>query len=143
MADDGNFISIAFDTESLGNIAKLAQLGSFIESEMAPTLQKIGDDVAYDAIINTWAVFAHPNGVLADTITAILADPMTIEVGSNSSYAARREFGFSGTDSLGRTFTNDPAKPYLEPALTANEDEILQAMGNTIAEAFVLMGTAS
>lgn len=138
---DGNFLSVGFDEASLGAIAHMAQFSVFLESEIAPTLQKIGDDIAYDAIVNTWAVFANPTGELASTIQAIPTDGMSISIGSDSPYAARREFGFTGmTDSLGRTFTNDPGKPYLEPALTANEDKIMQAMGLAIAEGFAQMG---
>lgn len=139
---DGNFLTVGFDEAAFGTLARLAQFSTFLDNEIAPTLQKIGEDIAYDAITNTWAVFANPSGKLASTIQAIPVDAMSIEVGSDSPYAARREFGFSGmTDSLGRTFENDPGKPYLEPALTANEDKIMQAMGAAMAEAFAQLGT--
>ncbi len=137
---DGNFLSVGFDEASLGAIAHMAQFSVFLDNEIAPTLKKIGDDIAYDAIVNTWAVFAHPNGDLASTIEAIPTDAMSISIGSDSPYARRREFGGGGLlDSLGRAM-NDVAKPYLEPALTANEDKIMQSMGLAIAEGFAQMG---
>jgi len=43
----------------------------------------------------------------------------SVHIGSNVVYAARVEFGFSGTDSLGRTY-NQPAKSYLRAAIMAN-----------------------
>lgn len=42
-----------------------------------------------------------------------------VAVGTNVPYARRVEFGFAGTDKLGRTY-HQPAKPYLRPALDEN-----------------------
>lgn len=48
------------------------------------------------------------------------SDYAEVSVGTNVAYAARREFGFAGTDSLGRTY-NDPATPYLRPAIESEK----------------------
>jgi len=136
-----NFINVAFDSASLGAITNLARFGAFLEPEMGAAMSQIGDIIVQAAVANTWAVFEAPTGALADSIRAILDGPMAVEVGSDSPYAARREFGFSGqTDSRGRFYANDPAKPYLTPALEQNSDQILQVMGLATAEAFAKMG---
>jgi len=47
------------------------------------------------------------------------------EIGSSLPYARRREFGFSGrTDSLGRTYTNDPGGFYMRDTLASLDDVI-------------------
>jgi len=63
---------------------------------MGAAMSQIGDIIVQAAVANTWAVFEAPTGALADSIRAILDGPMAVEVGSDSPYAARREFGFSG-----------------------------------------------
>lgn len=47
-------------------------------------------------------------------------DNARIFVGTNVAYGRREEFGFIGTDSLGRTF-NQPPHPYLRPAFDDQE----------------------
>lgn len=61
----------------------------------------------------------------------------TAQVGPTAVYARRQELGFSGADSLGRIFTNDPGWPYVQPAFEATvpriqefaEAEIVKALG--------------
>jgi hypothetical protein len=44
-------------------------------------------------------------------------------------YGQRREKGFSGmTDALGRHYVNDPAKPYLQPAVDDHQQEVAEIM---------------
>lgn len=45
-----------------------------------------------------------------------------VEVGTDIEYAARVEFGFDDVDSLGRDY-NQPAQPYLRPAVDDHGDE--------------------
>lgn len=54
-----------------------------------------------------------------------------VEVGTNVPYAARLEFGFSGADSLGRIY-NQPARPYMRPAVDEGKDRIEQAVSATL-----------
>lgn len=139
MAD--SLINVSFDPSSFESITNLTQFAGFLEPEMESAMQQIGDIIVQAAVANTWAVFAAPTGQLASTIMATLDGPLQVEVGSTSPYAARREFGFSGqTDSRGRHYVNDPAKPYLIPALEQNEDQIMLIMSNAAAEAFAKMG---
>lgn len=48
---------------------------------------------------------------------------LAVAVGTKEAYARRQEFGFSGRDSLGRRY-NQPAHPYLRPALAKNKKKI-------------------
>ena len=50
-------------------------------------------------------------------------DYVEVAVGTNVEYAARREFGFVGADSLGRVY-HDPAQPFLRPALESTKGEV-------------------
>ena len=47
-----------------------------------------------------------------------------VKVGTNVPYARRIEFGFTGTDSLGRTY-NQPPRPYLRPAMEQTRSQVL------------------
>ncbi|GAK12242.1 HK97-gp10 family putative phage morphogenesis protein [Geomicrobium sp. JCM 19039] len=46
-------------------------------------------------------------------------------------YAARIEFGFIGTDSLGRQY-NQSAQPYLRPALESSRSRVLAVFNSSI-----------
>lgn len=48
-------------------------------------------------------------------------------VGTNVEYARRLEFGFVGTDKLGRNI-NQPARPFLRPAVFNNKAEIIRQL---------------
>lgn len=61
---------------------------------------------------------------------------MTVKVGTNVVYAARIEFGFSGTDSLGRSF-NQPGTPYLRPAILSHKAGINKIFARAIKEGMV------
>ncbi len=46
-------------------------------------------------------------------------------IGTNLDYARRVEYGFAGADVLGRIY-NQPAKPYLRPAMDNNRAAVLE-----------------
>ena len=58
---------------------------------------------------------------------------LAVVVGTDVDYARRIEFGFADTDSLGRTY-NQPAQPYLRPALDENRGAIVQEFGEAIED---------
>jgi len=60
-------------------------------------------------------------GNLRSSLSHLVAHPI-VRVGTLVEYAARIEYGYSGTDSRGRTY-HQPAQPYLRPAL-AHKTEI-------------------
>ena len=51
-----------------------------------------------------------------------------VKIGTDLSYAARIEYGFTGTDSLGRHYTQPP-EPYLRPAWDEHKDEAITEVG--------------
>lgn len=51
------------------------------------------------------------------------ANSQAVKVGTTVVYAPRVEFGFVGKDSLGRNI-NQPAKPFLRPALIENKEKL-------------------
>ena len=55
-------------------------------------------------------------------------------VGPNAPYGRRIELGFTGTDSLGRTY-NQPPYPYLRPAYEENKDRVEKE----VAEVFQIL----
>ncbi len=118
--------TMGFDSHSLAEIAQFYSFSVFLSEEMATAMKEAGDLVAAAAIANTWTVFAHPTGELASSIAPVLDSPFEVQIGADVPYARRREFGFSGmTASLGRFFPYDPAKPYMAPALAANEQAVM------------------
>jgi phage gpG-like protein len=56
------------------------------------------------------------------------SNSVTGKVGTNVPYARRLEFGFIGTDSLGRNVSQG-ARPYLRPALAENTAKIIRILG--------------
>lgn len=56
------------------------------------------------------------------------------EVGAGMEYSARLEFGFVGVDSLGRQY-NQPALPYMRPALKKNSSRIKKLVKKAAEEA--------
>lgn len=51
--------------------------------------------------------------------------------GTNLDYAARVEFGFKATDSLGRSY-DQPAKPYMRPAFDENRAKAVDEMRDSL-----------
>ncbi len=73
-----------------------------------------------------------------------------IEIGFNESelsgtitstmeYSARLEFGFFGTDALGRNY-NQEARPFMRPALAAKKDEIERNIAAAVRAALAVRG---
>ena len=54
-------------------------------------------------------------------------------IGTNVEYAARIEYGFKDTDSLGRKY-DQAAQPYLEPAFEINRKNIKEILGDIIGK---------
>ena len=55
-------------------------------------------------------------------------------IGPSAVYGRRIEFGFRGTDRLGRTY-NQSAHPYLRPAVEENREQIAAAVRTVLAQA--------
>jgi hypothetical protein len=64
------------------------------------------------------------------------------EYGFDPEYARRIEYGFVGTDSLGRHY-HQPAQPYMRPAFDAKQAEAAEAIKSGVSEAlYGVMGRA-
>ncbi len=56
-----------------------------------------------------------------------------LRIGTDVVYAARQEFGYSDTDSLGRSY-HQPARPYLRPAFDERQSEAIKEMEAALAQ---------
>ena len=129
-------LSMSFSPESMKELVAFAGFGTMLSEEVQTALKQGGQIIVDASVANTWEVFANPSGALASTLGVVVDSPFEIDVGSNSPYAARREFGYSGkTDSRGRYYANDPAKPYLQPALDDNQQSVLQLIDVAVERA--------
>lgn len=54
-------------------------------------------------------------------------------VGTDVEYARRIEYGFAGRDSRGRLY-NQPAKPYLRPALEENRERVIREINEALQD---------
>ena len=61
---------------------------------------------------------------------------VTVRVGPDVPYGARIEFGFVGTDSLGRKYNQGP-RPYMRPAFEETKGQVIQTMKETLTETVV------
>jgi phage gpG-like protein len=86
-------------------------------------------------IVETDAKYRVPviTGNLQGSINYVVTEDEG-RIGTNVEYARRIEYGFKDTDKLGRKY-NQPAKPYLTPALDNNRAEILRRMGEILGKA--------
>lgn len=110
--------SMGFDPGSLKAITDILGFEALLDPKTQSALVEAGSILVATAQAQTWAVFAHPTGALADSIYFRVASPTEVDVAVGVPYGRRREYGFSGmTDSLGRFYKNDPAKPYLQPSV--------------------------
>ncbi len=101
--------------------AQLLGYGPRLEAEMGDAMQEIVDELSmYMVGIMHWQ---HTSGALELSVLedSQVLDPWHAEIGSSRPYAARRNWGFSGmTDSLGRTYPDDPGAYYLDDTLEDN-----------------------
>ena len=126
--------SLSVDPKALAEIAQFAGFGTLLSEEVQQAMDEAGSLLVASAQGNMH--WQHPSGALEESIHVMNESPYEIEVGSDLPYARRREKGFSGmTDSLGRTFHNDPGQPYLAPALAENQSAILASIDEAVERA--------
>lgn len=138
---DTSLFTLTFDQASLSEIAQMYGFKTLLAPAVQKAMGQGAELIAKKAQENTWEVFANPMGDLAATIQVVPQSNYEVIVGSDSPYAARREFGFSGmTDSLGRYYANDPAKPYLGPAMESEKTAVLLLIDAAVAEVWGSQG---
>jgi len=84
----------------------------------------------------TWALARQASPVSSPTkpedgLRAHGGSPDYIYVGTNVKYARRIEYGFNGTDRLGRTY-RQVAQPYLRPAYENQKNRIGRAIADIL-----------
>ena len=79
---------------------------------------------------------AVDTGVLVNSISTWVEekdnDRVEMGIGSGIIYAARLEFGFRETDSLGRKYNQAP-RPYMRPAVDNNVEKVYDAISERLA----------
>ena len=113
-------------TGSLQEIVRLQGFSALLDLGIREALIKGGTRIAQKAQENARNVFIRNDpGGLADNIYPWLVSPTSLEIRVGVAWGGRREYGFSGmTDALGRFYANDPAKPYLQPAMESEGPEV-------------------
>jgi hypothetical protein len=126
------------DTKSLQQIVGLQGFKALLDPEIREVLVEGGGLIAKTAAGNARRVFTHSSpGGLADSIYPWMKSPTEMEIVVAKPHGRRREKGFSGmTDSLGRYYPHDPAKPYLGPAMAQEgamvEELMVEAVNNAL-----------
>lgn len=125
-----------------GSLKEIVQFYSFeilLQPEVQTAMVEISEKITEVAQANTWSVFDNPEGTLAKSIEPIVDSPFEVQVGVGVPYGRRREYGFLGlTDSLGRV-GGDRARPYLQPAMKAQEQWALMRIEQAVEAAFARM----
>lgn len=109
--------------KQLETVAQAHALSSAVHAGALP----IQNEIVYRAprLTGTYARDWHFEITRAETSYA------TGEIGNNTPYGPRLEFGFSGKDALGRTI-NQPAKPHVRPAFDQKRKEAIAEMSNAL-----------
>lgn len=115
--------SVSFDPRSLAEITQLYGFQAILNPEFQAAMRRSAELIASRAQANTWTVFANPTGKLASTIVPVVDSPYEVQAGTDSPYGHRRDQGFNGTDSLGRTYHDRPYL-FLSDALPQSADQI-------------------
>jgi hypothetical protein len=118
----------SFDPGGLDQLVRVAGFAALMNPEITAMLTATGTMLVTAAQANTWAVFDHPTGVLADSISFYVISPTQVAIQVGVPYGRRRELGGGGfLDVLGRPM-NDRARPYLQPAVDDNIELIRTIM---------------
>src|SRR6266566_5061281 len=113
---------MGLDEASLRKIAVLMGAETRLVTESESALDDISDAILRE--IPRQMHWRHSSGALADSFGRAKRASYRA-VGSDLPYARRREEGFSGrTDSLGRTYRNDPGAFYLQRAIKVVDAQV-------------------
>ncbi len=128
--------TLSFAPESISQVARFYGFPVLLAEEVQVAMHLGGELLVRKAQEKTWEVFEHPTGELAGEIEEVQDSPYEVQIVSKAKYSERRERGFSGmTDSLGRYYPNDPGKPFMEPTLEENEQEVMIMIEQGVARA--------
>ena len=138
-------ISVGFDAASMTKIDLLLGWVSSFRGTYEMFLEQAGLESLQALHLSAenymWTTFMNPTGPLEDSLQEQMETPYRGWMGSDSPYARRRNWGFSGmTDSLGRYYPDDPGIEYMEYAITDMTPEITGYYIKAINSALVFMG---
>lgn len=105
--------------------------GSAMESALVTAVQLPINQAKRDVPVDT-GTLRRSIAVLSQSSDGPKAE---VAIGSDAPYAARIEFGFVGTDSLGRRY-NQAGQPYLTPAIEQTKDAVAREF-STAMEALI------
>jgi len=142
-------LSIAMDSSGLA--AKLARvqtaLPPALKSSVASAAQMFeaeAKDLVH-VVTGNLQEHIHTESVTDEAMTQVLMVTPIVEAsnkyGFDPAYARRLEFGFIGTDSLGRHY-HQPAFPYMRPARDNKQDAAREAIASGIQDAVSQAGGA-
>ncbi|MGF2618433.1 HK97 gp10 family phage protein [Rossellomorea vietnamensis] len=128
LAEQGRRLAEEFAAESI-------RIESKVEAELYKGAQKVHARAVQLVPVGEYPAGSGKSGgqlknSLAIRQTGWGSNP-SFEVGSKVPYAMRIEYGFRGTDSLGRTYNQAP-QPYLNPALNQYRGFIYNQVLNVI-----------
>lgn len=118
-----SFLSLSFSPADITEMVQFAGMQALLSSEVQSALDEGASVLIQTAQQNMH--WMHPTGALSASMQRLSESPYEILIGSQLPYAARREFGFHGADSLGRVY-NDPGAFFLT---RANEDKAQEVLG--------------
>ena len=124
-------MSIDFNVDIKGGTQIAAQLlgyGQSLEASMYAAMQDVVEILVAASQGNMH--WKNPSGDLEDSISedSSVIDAWHAEIGSSLPYAARRNWGFDGADSLGRVY-HDLGAFFLDNALTDHSLDIEERIG--------------
>lgn len=120
-----NLAKLKAKFEALHEVAQIDALSTAVTVGMLPIQNEIVLNAPY--LTGTYKRGWH------NEITTATAGYARGEIGNQVPYGLRLEFGYSATDSLGRTY-NQPARPHVRPAIEAKKAEAITEIGAALSD---------
>lgn len=124
-----SILSLEFSPDSLREIARFAGIPALLAPQVQAAMDQGAEIIVAASQGNMH--WKNPTGRLEASMHRIVQTPYSIIVGSDLPYARRRELGFSGTDSRGRTY-NDKGAFFLTQAIEDNERTVLILLDDAV-----------
>lgn len=130
-------VHAAIETNA-GEVGRTMELDGVRARRKAAAVTRMYAEVARRRIVANASGRPGPRRVTGDYARSwavdlsITLDEIVATVGTNKPQGRRLEYGFVGTDSLGRVY-NQPAYPHIVPAFDQTVPEYLDALGGLAA----------
>lgn len=111
------------------------EVAQSFDSQVAAIVRILGSEAIEEPLLaGGWVIASeakrlarYKTGTLRRSIRAELVEPGVVVVGTDVAYGRRLEYGFMGTDSLGREYHQAPT-PYLRPAFRTKRAEAIETV---------------